>query len=49
MNQVAPLYLSEMAPYQYRGGMNVCFQLCITIGVSWRSSLVLFLAASCQG
>ena len=31
VNQVAPLYLSEMAPYNYRGGMNVCFQLCITI------------------
>ncbi len=26
VNQVAPLYLSEMAPYNYRGGLNVCFQ-----------------------
>jgi MFS family permease len=33
VNQVVPLYLSEMAPYQYRGGLNVCFQLCITIGI----------------
>ncbi|KAL4428661.1 hypothetical protein ABPG77_009767 [Micractinium sp. CCAP 211/92] len=33
VNQVAPLYLSEMAPYNYRGGLNVCFQLCITIGI----------------
>ncbi|PSC76673.1 H(+) hexose cotransporter 2 [Micractinium conductrix] len=33
VNQVAPLYLSEMAPINYRGGLNVCFQLCITIGI----------------
>lgn len=33
VNQVAPLYLSEMAPVNYRGGLNVCFQLCITIGI----------------
>lgn len=26
VNQVAPLYLSEMAPVNYRGGLNVCFQ-----------------------
>eukprot|EP00887_Chlorella_sp_A99_P004783 scaffold4.g4783.t1 len=33
VNQVAPLYLSEMAPINFRGALNVCFQLCITIGI----------------
>ncbi|XP_019191596.1 PREDICTED: hexose carrier protein HEX6 isoform X2 [Ipomoea nil] len=32
-NQAVPLYLSEMAPAKYRGGMNVSFQLCVGIGV----------------
>ena len=31
--QSVPLYLSEMAPYKYRGGLNIGFQLCITIGI----------------
>ncbi|KAA8547817.1 hypothetical protein F0562_004246 [Nyssa sinensis] len=31
--QSVPLYLSEMAPYTYRGKLNVCFQLFITIGI----------------
>ncbi|KAK4476946.1 hypothetical protein RD792_016115 [Penstemon davidsonii] len=32
-NQAVPVYLSEMAPYKYRGGCNMLFQLSITIGI----------------
>ncbi|OIW04693.1 hypothetical protein TanjilG_06759 [Lupinus angustifolius] len=32
-NSSVPIYLSEMAPYKYRGGLNMCFQLSITIGI----------------
>ncbi|GJY59647.1 sugar carrier protein C-like protein [Tanacetum coccineum] len=32
-NQYVPLYLSEMAPYKYRGSLNIGFQLSITIGI----------------
>ncbi|KAK9072935.1 hypothetical protein SSX86_009371 [Deinandra increscens subsp. villosa] len=32
-NQSVPLYLSEVAPYKYRGACNVLFQLSITIGI----------------
>ncbi|KAJ9555119.1 hypothetical protein OSB04_009733 [Centaurea solstitialis] len=32
-NQSVPLYLSEIAPYKYRGALNVMFQLSITIGI----------------
>ncbi|KAL1317716.1 hypothetical protein HN51_069945 [Arachis hypogaea] len=32
-NQSVPIYLSEMAPYKYRGALNMCFQLSITIGI----------------
>ncbi|GAB4823413.1 hypothetical protein N2152v2_010459 [Parachlorella kessleri] len=32
-NQVVPLYLSEMAPFKYRGGLNMLFQLATTIGI----------------
>lgn len=28
-----PLYLSEMAPYKYRGALNIGFQLSITLGI----------------
>lgn len=28
-----PLYLSEMAPYRFRGALNIGFQLSITIGI----------------
>ncbi|KAL1562718.1 sugar carrier protein C-like [Salvia divinorum] len=31
--QSVPLYLSEMAPYKYRGALNIGFQLCITLGI----------------
>ncbi|XAR55031.1 hypothetical protein NMG60_11030404 [Bertholletia excelsa] len=32
-NQSVPIYLSEMAPYKYRGALNIMFQLSITIGI----------------
>ncbi|MCL7032047.1 hypothetical protein MKW94_004652 [Papaver nudicaule] len=32
-NQSVPLYLSEMAPYKYRGALNSLFQLMITVGI----------------
>ena len=28
-----PLYLSEMAPYRFRGALNIGFQLSITVGI----------------
>lgn len=31
--QSVPLYLSEMAPYKYRGALNIGFQLSITVGI----------------
>ncbi|MCD7461079.1 hypothetical protein HAX54_045104 [Datura stramonium] len=32
-NQSVPIYLSEIAPYKYRGTFNVLFQLAITVGI----------------
>ncbi|KAM3342055.1 hypothetical protein P3S68_027021 [Capsicum galapagoense] len=32
-NQSVPIYLSEIAPYKYRGTFNVLFQLAITLGI----------------
>ncbi|KAH6764645.1 sugar transporter 1 [Perilla frutescens var. frutescens] len=32
-NQSVPVYLSEIAPYKYRGALNIGFQLCITLGI----------------
>jgi MFS family permease len=32
--QATPLYLSEMAPYNLRGALNILFQLAVTIGES---------------
>ncbi|XP_059281695.1 sugar carrier protein C-like [Lycium ferocissimum] len=32
-NQSVPIYLSEIAPYKYRGTFNVLFQLAITCGI----------------
>ncbi|KAJ7539648.1 hypothetical protein O6H91_11G108200 [Diphasiastrum complanatum] len=32
-NQAVPLYLSEIAPTRFRGGLNILFQLNITIGI----------------
>ncbi|XP_010449055.1 PREDICTED: sugar transport protein 12-like [Camelina sativa] len=41
-NQSVPLYLSEMAPYKYRGALNIGFQLSITIGILAASVLNYF-------
>ncbi|XP_030537569.1 sugar transport protein 6-like [Rhodamnia argentea] len=32
-NQAVPLFISEIAPANYRGGLNICFQLLITVGI----------------
>ncbi|XP_010551756.1 PREDICTED: sugar transport protein 8-like [Tarenaya hassleriana] len=32
-NQAVPLFLSEIAPAKLRGGLNICFQLMVTIGI----------------
>ncbi|XP_027338194.1 sugar carrier protein C-like [Abrus precatorius] len=32
-NQSVPIYVSEVAPYKYRGALNMMFQLAITIGI----------------
>ncbi|GAB4821174.1 hypothetical protein N2152v2_008220 [Parachlorella kessleri] len=32
-NNAVPLYLSECAPPKYRGGLNMMFQLAVTIGI----------------
>ncbi|KAJ7964136.1 Sugar transport protein [Quillaja saponaria] len=32
-NQAVPLFISEIAPSKYRGGLNILFQLLITVGV----------------
>ncbi|GAB4831093.1 Transcription factor stp1 [Ancistrocladus abbreviatus] len=43
-NQSVPLYLSEMAPYKYRGSLNIGFQLSITIGILVANILNYFFA-----
>ncbi|CAL5345949.1 unnamed protein product [Camellia sinensis] len=43
-NQSVPLYLSEMAPYKYRGALNIGFQLSITIGILIANILNYFFA-----
>jgi MFS family permease len=42
--QSVPLYLSEMAPYKYRGALNIVFQLSITIGILVANVLNYFFA-----
>lgn len=42
--QSVPLYLSEMAPYKYRGALNIGFQLSITIGILIANVLNYFFA-----
>ncbi|XP_071687690.1 sugar transport protein 8-like [Rutidosis leptorrhynchoides] len=32
-NQAVPLFISEIAPPKFRGGLNVCFQLFVTAGI----------------
>uniref|UniRef100_A0A803LL65 Major facilitator superfamily (MFS) profile domain-containing protein n=1 Tax=Chenopodium quinoa TaxID=63459 RepID=A0A803LL65_CHEQI len=39
-----PLYLSETAPYRYRGSLNIVFQLSITIGILIANVLNYFFA-----
>ncbi|CAH9059628.1 unnamed protein product [Cuscuta europaea] len=48
-NQAVPLYLSEMAPYKYRGALNIGFQLSITIGILVANVLNYFFAKLHQG
>ncbi|CAB4306354.1 unnamed protein product [Prunus armeniaca] len=43
-NQSVPLYLSEMAPYRFRGALNIGFQLSITIGILVANVLNYFFA-----
>ncbi|KAL1365037.1 sugar carrier protein C [Arachis hypogaea] len=43
-NQSVPLYLSEMAPYKYRGALNIGFQLSITVGILVANVLNYFFA-----
>ncbi|XP_030473175.2 sugar carrier protein C [Syzygium oleosum] len=43
-NQSVPLYLSEMAPYKFRGALNIGFQLSITIGILVANILNYFFA-----
>lgn len=42
--QSVPLYLSEMAPYKYRGALNIGFQLSITVGILVANVLNYFFA-----
>ncbi|CAL0318163.1 unnamed protein product [Lupinus luteus] len=48
-NSAVPIYLSEMAPYKYRGGLNICFQLSITIGIFVANLLNYFFAKILNG
>ncbi|WCJ41424.1 Sugar transport protein 1 [Euphorbia peplus] len=41
--QSVPLYLSEMAPYQWRGSLNILFQLLITVGILWANLINYFM------
>ncbi|XP_022142028.1 sugar carrier protein C-like [Momordica charantia] len=43
-NQSVPLYLSEMAPYRFRGALNIGFQLSITVGILIANVLNYFFA-----
>lgn len=44
MLQSVPVYLSEMAPYRYRGALNTVFQLSITVGIFAANLLNYFFA-----
>ncbi|GER40521.1 major facilitator superfamily protein [Striga asiatica] len=48
-NQSAPVYLSEMAPYRYRGALNMCFQLFITLGILAANLINYWTARSASG
>ncbi|XP_043710290.1 sugar carrier protein C-like [Telopea speciosissima] len=43
-NQSVPLYLSEMAPYKYRGALNIVFQLMTTLGILFANIINYFTA-----
>ncbi|KAM3343830.1 sugar carrier protein C-like [Capsicum galapagoense] len=47
-NQSVPVYLSEMAPYKYRGALNIVFQLSITIGI-FAANLLNYFFAKIEG
>ncbi|XP_058223586.1 sugar carrier protein C-like [Rhododendron vialii] len=47
-NQSVPLYLSETAPYKYRGALNIGFQMSITIGIL-AANVLNFLFAKIEG
>ncbi|XP_051138263.1 hexose carrier protein HEX6-like [Andrographis paniculata] len=47
-NQSVPLYLSEMAPSQYRGAFNIAFQVCLTIGYNM-ATLINYTTAKISG
>ncbi|KAL4308073.1 hypothetical protein GQ457_01G035160 [Hibiscus cannabinus] len=47
-NQSVPIYLSEIAPFKYRGGLNIMFQLSITIGILV-ANLLNYFTAKIQG
>ncbi|KAK5830585.1 hypothetical protein E1A91_A05G095600v1 [Gossypium mustelinum] len=32
-NQAVPLFITEISPPKFRGGLNICFQLLITVGI----------------
>lgn len=42
--QSVPLYLSEMAPYRFRGALNIGFQLSVTVGILIANVLNYFFA-----
>ncbi|KAL6905331.1 hypothetical protein ACP4OV_002932 [Aristida adscensionis] len=48
-NQSIPLYLSEMAPPQYRGAINNGFELCISLGVLFANILNYFVVKITAG
>lgn len=43
-----PVYLSEMAPYRYRGALNTVFQLSITVGI-FAANLLNYFFAKIEG
>ncbi|KAG5540430.1 hypothetical protein RHGRI_020591 [Rhododendron griersonianum] len=47
-NQSVPLYLSETAPYKYRGALNIGFQMSLTIGIL-AANVLNFLFAKIEG
>ncbi|MED6142795.1 hypothetical protein PIB30_000994 [Stylosanthes scabra] len=48
-NQSVPIYVSEVAPYKYRGALNVMFQLALTIGIFVANILNYFFAKMKNG